>query len=273
MINVKISRPLRHGQLLCPIILMLILSGASPAHVRPSLALPSTKNGLLTENRLLSAVSQDQEQISKPFSDRVVQDLEHAVARVQPLLDHYGYFAVFLAVLVEGVGLVAPGQTLLIAAALTAAKGNLNIAWVVLWAFTAAALGNSLGYLLGRWGGRPLLQKIKVSELRLQRLEGYFARSGKGVVIIARFFDGLRQLNGIVAGMLQMPWGEFTACNILGAALWTGVWGLGTYLLEKEIASFHFSFRLIGPWIAALSLLGFLALMVHLLRPGRTTKS
>ena len=73
---------------------------------------------------------------------------------MQPMLDRYGYLVVFLTILVEGVGIPAPGQTLLIAAALSAAHGNLSLVWVLIWACLAAGLGNSLGYLLGRWGGR-----------------------------------------------------------------------------------------------------------------------
>jgi membrane protein DedA with SNARE-associated domain len=276
MLTMKISRPSRPVQLLGLFVLMLILAAGSPPPVRPSHALPTTENCLLTENRKLkteNCLLRDQGQPAQPPHNHMVQYLQHAIARVEPLLDQYGYAAVFLAVLVEGMGLVAPGQTLLIAAALTAARGHLNIAWVLILAFSAAALGNSLGYLIGRWGGRPLLHKIRVNEQHLQRLEGYFGRYGKGVVLMARFFDGLRQLNGIVAGMLRMPWSEFTLCSILGAALWTGAWGVGTYFLEKEIASVHFTFRQVEPWIAVLSLLAFLALMVYLLRSGRTTKS
>lgn len=213
--------------------------------------------------------SQDTVRATELPHERVVRDLEHTIAKVQPLLDRYGYPAVFLAVLVEGIGLLAPGQTLLIAAAFTAAKGGLNIAWVLIWAFTGAVLGNSLGYLIGRWGGRPLLHKIKVNEQRLQRMEVYFTRYGKWVVLIARFFDGLRQLNGIVAGMLKMPWKVFTTFNILGAVLWTGMWGLGAYFLEKKIASSHLAFSKIEPWMASLCLLGFLALLVYLLRHRR----
>jgi membrane protein DedA with SNARE-associated domain len=239
----------------------LALIAAALLLVQPSPGLLTTAGSLLTENQ-------------KPaIENRLFEDLEQAIARVQPLLDRYGYPAVFLAVLVEGFGLVAPGQTLLIAAALMAAKGGLNLAWVLFWAFTAAVLGNCLGYFIGRWGGRTLLQKFRVNDRHLQRLEGYFARYGKGVVIFARFFDGLRQLNGIVAGILHMPWKEFMACNILGAVLWTGGWGLGTYFLEKEIASFHLTVRAVEPLIAAMTLLVVLALLIYLLWPVRKTTS
>jgi len=90
---------------------------------------------------------------------------------------------------------------------------------------------------------------------------------------VARFFDGLRQLNGIVAGLLHMPWKSFTICNILGAALWTGVWGLGTYILEKEIAKVHIPIRLVEPIIAILVFLGVLIFFIYLLWPVRKTRS
>jgi membrane protein DedA with SNARE-associated domain len=203
---------------------------------------------------------------------RLEHDLQKAVARMQPVLDRYGYPAVFLTILVEGVGIPAPGQTLLIAASLTAAHGHLNLVWVLIWACLAAVLGNSLGYLLGRWGGRPLLAKFKVRQDHLARLEGHFRRYGGGVVLVGRFFDGLRQVNGIVAGMLEMPWRVFTGFNLLGAVLWTGVWGLGAYWLDTEISTLHRAFRRVEPFVVALTLVGVLALMVYLLRHRQTQK-
>ena len=163
------------------------------------------------------------------------------------MVDRYGYPAVFLTILVEGVGIPAPGQTILIAAALSAAHGHLSIVWVMILACLGAGLGNSLGYLLGRWGGRALLARFKVRGDRLARLEELFRRYGGGVVLVARFLDGLRQLNGLVAGMLAMPWRVFTGFNLLGAVLWTGVWGLGTYWLDKDISMVHRIFAQIGP--------------------------
>jgi membrane protein DedA with SNARE-associated domain len=213
--------------------------------------------------------NQDQQQASGHYRGRVLQDLKHAVARVQPLLLRYGYPALFLAIMVEGVGLLAPGQTLLMAAAFAAAQGRLSIVWVLLCAFTAAAVGNSLGYLIGRRGGRPLLRRLKVNEQHLAKMEAHFSRGGKWVVLVARFVDGLRQLNGIVAGLLKMPWPVFTTFNILGAALWTGVWGLGVFFFDKEVVSLHLTLHEIKPWAAAFFLLAVLALVVHLLRPSR----
>jgi membrane protein DedA with SNARE-associated domain len=203
---------------------------------------------------------------ASPHMARLERDLKQAVARVQPVLDRYGYPVVFLTILVEGVGIPAPGQTILIAAALAAAHGSLNIVWVLIWAGTAALLGNSLGYLLGRWGGRPLLARLRVRGDRLARLEERFRRYGGVLVLVARFFDGLRQLNGIVAGMLKMPWWVFTGFNVPGALLWTGAWGLGAYWLDKDIGTVHHVLHRLQPVVVALTLVVCLGLLVHLFR-------
>jgi len=198
------------------------------------------------------------------FYHRLAGDLEHAIAKGEPVLSRYGYPAIFLAVLVEGVGIPAPGQTLVIAGAVMAARNDLQIGWVLAWAVAAAVLGNSLGYLLGKHGGRFLLVRLKVIESRLARMEGIFQRYGKGVILIARFVDGLRQLNGWVAGMLRMPWWLFTIFNVLGAVLWVGVWGLGTYYLDKDMDKILLFFHQAKPWDLILTLTGILALAVYL---------
>ena len=129
---------------------------------------------------------------------------------------------------VEGMLIPAPGQTLLIAAAIDAVHGGLSIVALVALALLAAVLGNSIGYLIGRIGGRPLLKKLPISEARLDRVDALFRRHGGWFILAARFFDGSRQLNGVMAGMLEMPWWRFSFWNLLGALIWVAVWGLGT---------------------------------------------
>src|SRR5258705_2081128 len=168
---------------------------------------------------------------------------ERALAKVQPLLERYGYGAAFAAVMAEGMGIPTPGQTLLMASALEAAMGRMNIALLLFLVTTAATLGNSIGYAIGRSGGRVVLEKLKVNPERQQHIDDLFKRRGGVVILLARFLDGLRQLNGIVAGVMRMPWWIFTAYNVAGAILWTCAWGLGTYYLGRDIhviaAEFH----------------------------------
>ena len=81
-----------------------------------------------------------------------VRRFERSLARVQPLLQRYGYGAAFAAVMAEGMGIPMPGQTLLMAGALEAAEGRMSIALLLILVTTAATLGNSIGYAIGRWG-------------------------------------------------------------------------------------------------------------------------
>ncbi len=196
---------------------------------------------------------------------RIRAELRRELARVQPWLDRYGDGAVALAVGVEGAGIPAPGQTLLVAAALdAAARPGLRIGWLLLIAFLAAAIGNSLGYLIGRVGGRALLRRVRLDARHLERVESAFARWGGWLIVGARFFDGLRQLNGIAAGILEMPWWRFTRFNLLGAALWVGVWGLGVYFLEGHLHAILALMHRVNPWVGGATVVGLVLLLVFL---------
>ena len=59
----------------------------------------------------------------------------------------------------------------------------------------------------------------------MERMERFMTRRGPiVVVVVARFVEGLRQPNGVVAGATGMPWRRFLPYNGLGVALWVGVW-------------------------------------------------
>jgi membrane protein DedA with SNARE-associated domain len=198
-----------------------------------------------------------------------VREVEAGIARVRPLLERYGYPAIFVAVGVEGMLIPAPGQTLLIAASIDAAHGGLNIVAVVTVAVLAAVLGNSIGYLIGRVGGRPLLKKLPISEARLDRVDSRFRRHGGWFILIARFFDGSRQLNGVMAGMLEMPWWRFTVWNVLGAMIWVAIWGVGPYWLDRDIGQVVTLLRRIEPLAIALLIAALVGGLVYLWRQRR----
>lgn len=169
--------------------------------------------------------------------------LPGALAGLAPLLDHYGYLAVALLVLLDNCGVPVPGQTILVLASVYAGTGHLDFTAVLLIAAGAAAVGDSLGYLIGRTGGRAFVHRwgryVLITPERLARAEGFFARHGGKVVTVARFVDGLRQTNGIIAGTTGMAWRRFLPFNLLGAVLWTGVWGGFGYLAGANIGGVY----------------------------------
>ncbi|MGH2867778.1 MAG: DedA family protein [Pseudonocardiaceae bacterium] len=159
-----------------------------------------------------------------------------------PVLDHYGYLAIGGLVLVEDFGIPAPGETVLIAAAVYAGAGALNIVAVALIGFVAAVLGDNIGFAIGHFGGRRLALRfdryVFLTPARLDRAETFFTRHGGKVVTIARFVEGLRQANGIIAGITGMRWRRFLAFNALGAALWVGLW-VALWVALGDLAGAH----------------------------------
>jgi membrane protein DedA with SNARE-associated domain len=145
-----------------------------------------------------------------------------------PVLDRYGYLAVGGFVFLEDFGVPVPGETILVAAAVYAGTGHLSIAWVAIIATMAAILGDNVGFAIGRFGGRAVILRfgryVFVTAERLDLAEQWFGRHGGKVVTVARFVEGLRQLNGIAAGVTRMRWTRFIRFNAIGAALWVGVW-------------------------------------------------
>ena len=166
---------------------------------------------------------------------------------LEPLLDRYGYLAVFAIVGVESFGIPAPGQTILIAAAVYAGTGHLNVVGVAVVAFLAATIGDNIGYLIGHFGGRRLVRRygryVLLTEERVERVERVFTRHGAKLVLVARFVDGLRQFNGLVAGIAGMHWARFLVFNALGAVLWVGIWVSVGRLAGRHIGEVYERFR------------------------------
>ncbi|MGN5377686.1 alkaline phosphatase [Streptomyces sp. MUSC 14] len=165
------------------------------------------------------------------------------LAHLAPLLEHYGYWAVGAVVLVEDFGVPAPGETILLAAGVYAGAGRLNVVAVALIAFAAALVGDNIGYLIGHFGGRAFVHRwgkyVFLTPERFAAAEEFFARHGGKIVTVARFIEGLRQANGIIAGTTGMPWPRFLAFNALGAALWVGLWTTLAYLAGSHITTIY----------------------------------
>jgi membrane protein DedA with SNARE-associated domain len=160
-----------------------------------------------------------------------------------PILNNYGYFAVGGLVLVEDFGIPVPGETILIAASLYAGAGRLNVVAVGIIAWICAVLGDNIGFLIGHFGGRRLALKygkyVFLTSARLDKAEHFFEHHGGKIIVAARFIEGLRQANGIVAGITGMHWKRFIPFNALGAALWVGLWVSVGYLAGNHITTIY----------------------------------
>ena len=197
-----------------------------------------------------------------------MSDFQQILAVAEPWLHQYGYLVLALAVLVEGTGIPAPGAILMMGAALLAGRGEMSMPLVLLTSWIAAVAGDNLGYWIGHSGGRRLLLRAGVSRRRLVRFDGFFNRYGVWLILFGRFFDGTRQLNGLVAGSARMPWGEFFLADLSGAALWASVWVIGLYSLDHKGSLLHLFLLRINPWVALLVLAALIITLYLLFRRG-----
>lgn len=162
--------------------------------------------------------------------------LEHLTA----LFAHYGYWVVLVGLLMESVGVPLPGETiLLIASSFAAGHVNLHIGGIILIAIAAASTGDNVGYWIGRFGGRPLLDRygriFHIKPETVERGEDLIRKHGALAVFSARFIAGLRVLNGILAGTLHMEWRRFFIFNLLGAVCWVSTISLLGFFLGNRL--------------------------------------
>ena len=149
---------------------------------------------------------------------------------LEPTIAKHGYVAVGGLIFLEDFGVPVPGETALITAAVYAGTGHLSLLLVAVVAMPAAVLGDNRGYVIGRLAGTTLVTRygkyVGLTERRYESAEKFFQRQGPKIVIIARFIEGLRQANGIIAGTTGMRWRSFLIFNAIGAALWVSTWVL-----------------------------------------------
>ena len=204
-------------------------------------------------------------------------EIEHLIGLIDPLVRQYGVVAVAIIITLESFGAPLPGEPLLIFGSVMAERGNMSFPLLLLFAWIGGVVGDNIGYLIGKRLGRIVLlrygEKIGFTPKRLSQVEAVFARYGTFTVAFARFFNVLRQLNGVMAGTLRMDWWRFLLFNALGCALWVLTWGLtGFYLGEhvSNITKFARSFGLLGAIIVAVLVMG---AIIYALRRERTGNS
>lgn len=197
---------------------------------------------------------------------------------LEPTLNQYGYLAVAGLVLVEDFGVPVPGETVLILGAVYAGTGRLNIALVALLGFLGAVIGDNIGFAIGHFGGRRLAEGygryILLTPERLDKATGFFQNHGGKVIIIARFVEGLRQANGIIAGTTGMHWARFLGFNAVGAFLWVAVWASVGYFSGSHINAIYDGATRYDTYLAiavGALLLAWIARRLWKLRPKQTT--
>ncbi|MGW1391527.1 DedA family protein [Streptomyces nigra] len=139
------------------------------------------------------------------------------------------YLLVGLVIGLESLGIPLPGEIILVSSALLASQhGDINPFVLGACATAGAIIGDSIGYAIGRKGGRPLLAWLGAkfpkhfSEGHIATAERSFQKWGMWAVFFGRFVALLRIFAGPLAGVLRMPYWKFLTANVLGGIVWAG---------------------------------------------------
>ncbi|QHL88666.1 DedA family protein [Nibribacter ruber] len=161
----------------------------------------------------------------------------HLDQHLSQIISDYGmwtYAILFLIIFVE-TGVVVmpflPGDSLLFVAGAFAAKGDLNVVWLLVLLFVAAFLGDTLNYLIGDYFGPRVFRRDYrfLKREYLLKTQAYYEKHGGKTIIFARFIPIIRTFAPFVAGVGTMKYSKFISYNIIGGILWVGGFVMAGY--------------------------------------------
>jgi membrane protein DedA with SNARE-associated domain len=215
----------------------------------------------------LSGVIEKGGDVFASFLAQLAQNPAHAsvlaslisLQTLQDALALLGYPAVVLFIMIESSGIPFPGETMLLFAAFTAGLpgSHLTIVGVLIAAALGAIIGDNLGYLAGRYGGRPFALRFGkyffLKEHHLVSAEAFFARHGDKTVFFGRFIAVLRAWAAFLAGVNKMRWPKFLVYNAAGGICWATLMGLMAFYAGHFLGNFS-QVEGIGKWLGFIGL-------------------
>ncbi|WP_282793276.1 DedA family protein [Streptomyces sp. CC224B] len=178
------------------------------------------------------------------------------------------YALVGIVIGLESLGIPLPGEIVLVSAALLSSQhGDVNPVVLGACATAGAVIGDSIGYAIGRKGGRPLLAWLggkfpkHFSEANVGSAERSFRKWGMWAVFFGRFVALLRIFAGPLAGVLRMPYWKFFVANVLGGIVWAGGTTAVIYCIGVVAEDWLKRFSYVGLGLAVLIGLGSMLLM------------
>ena len=155
-----------------------------------------------------------------------------------------GLWGVFALMVLENLFPPIPSELIMAASGFAAARGQMSLLWLIVFAVAGTLAGNLFWYELGRWLGverfRPLVQRFgkwfAVEEEDLDRATDMLRRWGPFAICIGRMFPGVRTLISVPAGMVEIPRGVFYLWTALGSGVWLTFLAVAGYFLQDHYA-------------------------------------
>ncbi|WP_017654337.1 DedA family protein [Fortiea contorta] len=185
---------------------------------------------------------------------------------IKEFAHQYGYWAIFLGILLESLGIPLPGETVTLVGGFLAGSNELSYWWVLAVAITGAVIGGTCGYWIGRYGGWTFLLQIgkifRISEVRLLGIKEQFSQNAAKAVFFGRFFALLRVFAAPLAGIADMPFGRFFWYNLAGASAWASVMVTLAFFAGKII-----SLEQLVSWVSQFAIAALLILIALIVIP------
>jgi membrane protein DedA with SNARE-associated domain len=155
-------------------------------------------------------------------------------------LMEYGYMIVFFAIMIESMGVPFPGETmLLVGSAYAASSGALSIYGVIGAAAGGAITGDSIGYWIGREGGRRLIHRygkfVGLTDVRYQKAQDYLKLHGGKAVFFGRFVSIARTWIAVLVGAHRLNYFQFLLYNVMGGIVWATLYGSLGYVFGENL--------------------------------------
>jgi membrane protein DedA with SNARE-associated domain len=202
---------------------------------------------------------------------------------LEHFLETWGYAAVFILSFISAMGLPVGAEIAIIyggvlaSGQITDETHHLNVIAVILIAALAEVVGSLAGYLIGRFGGRPLVDRlgkyVLLTHADLDRAEAWFAKRGDPVVLFGRFIPLLRTFVSLAAGLGEMAIAKFLFFTIIGCIVWCTVLTTVGYSLGSSYNHVLKAFSYAGYVAAALAVIAVAALFFHRIRVRRAEPS
>src|ERR1700722_11636864 len=198
---------------------------------------------------------------------------------MEHFLETWGYLAVFILSFISSMGLPVGAEVAIIYGGVLASgqianePHPLNLFAVIAVATLAEVLGSLVGYLIGYFGGRPLVDRVGkyvlLTHKDLDRAEAWFARRGEPVVLFGRFIPLLRSFVSFAAGLGEMALPKFALFTVIGCAVWcTALCSLG-YSLGSSYNHVLNAFSFAGYVVGALAVVAVAFVIWHRVRQLR----
>jgi membrane protein DedA with SNARE-associated domain len=172
---------------------------------------------------------------------------------IQNLAHTYGYWFIFLGIMLENAGIPIPGETIVLVGGFLAGSHELSYSIVLACTILGAILGDNFGYWLGRWGGIKVLEKIgrlfRVSHEEVVSAREKFVGNADRAVFFGRFITLLRIFAGPMAGLSGMSYRRFLFFNATGAIIWSSIitslaYFAGSFISLEQLAKYVTRFGL-----------------------------